>query len=239
MTPYVLIGMELTPRIRILRCRLYILPFSRTRHRDNGAAAWRVFFRRRKGLIFKFIIGVPILWFSTIGFMVVMSGGGIPDINSVDPAGGRGRNNQDRRLRYDSKLTKLPENVIEVPNPDRLQFEERVKREAGREAGIRVEVEDRGRKLNGAGEEDGLNRETEFPKRTRLKKPVEDIDLKVTKGVNKTQIQYEALEVVFHLPPDDPDGPGKYEVLYFYISLQKEKEKEKEIKVQLPHLRSN
>ena len=89
--------------------------------------------------------------------MVVISGGGIPDINSVDAAGeriGRGRHNPDQRLRYDSKLTKLPENVIEVPNPDRLHFEESVKRDA-----MVVELEDRGnddgrRKLNDIGDED-------------------------------------------------------------------------------------
>ena len=32
--------------------------------------------KRRRGLIFKVIVGVPILWFSFIGFTVVMSGGG-------------------------------------------------------------------------------------------------------------------------------------------------------------------
>ena len=172
-------------------------------------------FRRRKGLIFKFIIGVPILWFSSIGFMVVMSGGGIPDINSVDAAGehiGRGRHNPDQRLKYGSKLNKVPENVIEVPNPDRLDFEERVKREA-----VMVDLEDRGnddgrRKLNDIGEEDGHNRETFFPKRTRLKPTgnPKNLNPRVTKGVNKTQLEYEAVEVVFHLPEDDPNGPGKY-----------------------------
>ena len=171
-------------------------------------------FRRRKGLIFKFIIGVPILWFSSIGFMVVMSGGGIPDINSVDAAGeriGRGRYRPDQRLKYNSKL---PENVMEVPNPDRLDFEDRVKREA-----VVVELDDRGnddgrRKLNDIGEEDGHNRETVSPKRTRLKSTGIANTPKhgVTKGVNKTQLEYEAIEVVFHLPPDEPNGPGRYKI---------------------------
>ena len=182
-------------------------------------------FRRRKGLIFKFIIGVPILWFSSIGFMVVMSGGGIPDINSVDAAGeriGRGRHSLDQRLKYDSKLTKLPENVIEVPNPDRLHFEERVKRDA-----MVVELEDRGnddgrRKLNDFGDEDGHNRETAFPKRTRLKSTdnLKNWNHKVTKGVNKTQLEYEAIEVVFHLPPDEPNGPGKYKIFRSFYQLK-------------------
>ena len=69
------------------------------------------------------------------------------------------------------------------------------------------ELEDRGndegrRKLNVV--EDGHNHDNDIPVRTRLK-PTE----MVTKGINKTQLMYEALEVVFHLPPDDPNGPGK------------------------------
>ena len=170
-------------------------------------------FRRRKGLIFKFIIGVPILWFSSIGFMVVMSGGGIPDINSVDAAGeriGRGRRNLDQRLKYNSKL---PENVMEVPNPDRLDFEDRMRNP------VVMELDDRGnddgrRKLNDIGEEDGHNREIVFPKRTRLKTTpgYKTLRHRVTKEINKTQLEYEAIEVVFHLPPDEPNGPGKYKV---------------------------
>ena len=149
--------------------------------------------------------------------MVVMSGGGIPDINAVDGAGADrfigGRYKTDHRLKYDSKFTKLPENVIEVPNPDRLRFEERKKREA-----MVAELDggnDEGRrKLNVAGEEDGHNHDNDIPVRTRLKTtPRHEI---VTKGINKTQLMFEALEVIRHLPPDDPDGPGKNSYLYMF-----------------------
>ena len=163
-------------------------------------------FIRRRSVIFKFIIGVPVLWFSCIGFMVVMSGRGIPDINAVDRAGDRFGDGpykeKDQRLKYDSKLAKGPENVIEVPNPDRLHFEKRLKREA-----MVTKLEDRvndevGRKLNVVGEEVGHNHDNDIPVRTRLKKMS-------TPGINRTLLKYEAEEVVFHLPPDDPNGPGK------------------------------
>ena len=142
----------------------------------------------------------------------------MPDINAGDGAGyggnryGGGQYKPgDLGLKYDSKLTKLPENVIEVPNPDRLRFEERMKREA-----MVQELEDRDegrRKLNVV--EDGHNHDNDIPVRTRLKTTE-----MVTKGINKTQLMYEALEVVFHLPPDDPDGPGKNSYIHsFQIEL--------------------
>ena len=96
--------------------------------------------KRRRGLIFKVIVGIPILWFSFIGFTVVISGGGgFPPENY----GGMARSN-DIRANSDNgdsdtllaeKRTRYPRvkgrgDNLEPPNPDRLRFEERVRKDA-------------------------------------------------------------------------------------------------------------
>lgn len=38
-------------------------------------------FRRKRNLLFKIVIGIPVLWFSFIGLSVVISGGPFPDVS--------------------------------------------------------------------------------------------------------------------------------------------------------------
>ncbi len=87
--------------------------------------------KRRRGFIFKVIIGLPILWFSFIGFAVVISGGGIPDqynprmdVNILPRTGITTRPSGP----YHQHTIQIP--VIEKPNPDRLRFFNKIRAEA-------------------------------------------------------------------------------------------------------------
>ncbi len=149
--------------------------------------------------------------------MVVMSGGGIPDINSLD---GGAQGYQDRggrlKLKYDGKLTKIPPNVLEVPNPDRMKFFERMKREAEQEENEKNNLEineDHRRALQNHNHEDN-----DIPPRTKLKNKTTGPVNPNLKATNKSVLHYKAEEVVFHpIPPDNPNGPGLY--IFFNISF--------------------
>ena len=91
--------------------------------------------KRRRGFIFKVIIGLPILWFSFIGFAVVISGGGIPDQYNNNPK-------MDVHVVPRAGTTFRPSGlhpniqnshqvpVIEKPNPDRDRFFNKIKADA-------------------------------------------------------------------------------------------------------------
>ncbi len=152
--------------------------------------------------------------------MVIMSGGGIPDINSLDgTAQGSYADRGGRlKLKYDGKLTKIPPNVLEVPNPDRMKFFERMKRQAEQEENEKNNLdknEDHRRALQNHNHEDN-----DIPPRTKLKnKTTGPVNPNIVIATNKT-LKYKAEEVVFHpIPPDNPNGPGTciYFILCFFL----------------------
>ena len=112
--------------------------------------------RRKRVVIFKTIIAIPVLWFSFIGFIVVISGGGIGipepqshhnsprfihrNIEQNDVIADLDNNNNDNidddntNLRQgEDDLAHVPfrqQPVIDKPNADRLRFEEAMQRDA-------------------------------------------------------------------------------------------------------------
>jgi len=88
-------------------------------------------FRRKKGFIFKVIVAIPVLWFSFIGFVVVISQGGIPE--QVHPRNVLSRQDavESRRPNRETSPPKPP--ILEQPNPDRMRFEDAMKRDAEEE----------------------------------------------------------------------------------------------------------
>ncbi len=105
--------------------------------------------------------------------------------------------------------------MIEVPDPDRLRYEERMKRDAAAAREHREDANDDGRrKLNVVGDEEGHNHNNDIPVRTRLKPRVSETPMDgPRRATNRSRLKYEAEEVVFHLPPDAPNGPGKPNLL--------------------------
>ncbi len=109
--------------------------------------------RVKRGFIFKAIIAIPILWFSMIGFMVVLTGEGAANARS-DGANWEENQNAKNHQRHQREVTNDPrltirrehnvktqnngigtgnfpmQPVIEQPNPDRLLLEERMREEA-------------------------------------------------------------------------------------------------------------
>ena len=138
--------------------------------------------------------------------MVVMSGGGIPDIGSMDEDRRAPRGHHEKRHPKDTwlefkpgdntPLTKLPENVIEVPKvDDGWGIVDRIRKYA-----------ENGRKLNNeeVGEKEEHNNDT--PIRTRLKTP-QPKNAPTTKMV---VVKGKPEDPVLIIPPDDPEGPGKH-----------------------------
>ncbi|KAI0224427.1 Polypeptide N-acetylgalactosaminyltransferase 5 [Lamellibrachia satsuma] len=76
--------------------------------------------RQCRRLLFKVVIGIPIVWFSVIGFMVVLSGGGIPS-----PHG----DVQGLSLHHETGPVR-PQPVIEKPNFDQLRFQQKMQEDA-------------------------------------------------------------------------------------------------------------
>ena len=71
--------------------------------------------RQGRRLLFKVVIGIPIVWFSVIGFLVVLSGGGVPS-----PHG--------NPLSQEHQQTGPvhPQPVLEKPNFDQLRFQQKM-----------------------------------------------------------------------------------------------------------------
>jgi hypothetical protein len=100
------------------------------------------FVRRKRGLLLKIIIAVPLLWFSMIGFLVVMTGSSGSDTNRPDEKSGmvfRGvRENTDRVRTTKISLDHYPavakdqpdQPVLEQPNNDRMRLLERMREDA-------------------------------------------------------------------------------------------------------------
>ena len=72
--------------------------------------------RQGRRLLFKVIIGIPIVWFSVIGFLVVLSGGGVPSPH------GNPFSAQDRQQTGPVH----PQPVLEKPNFDQLRFQQKM-----------------------------------------------------------------------------------------------------------------
>lgn len=87
-------------------------------------------FRRKKGFIFKVIVAIPVLWFSFIGFVVVISQGGIPE--QVNPRNVLSRQDAGGGPPQEGKMAH-EQPILEQPNPDRMQFEAAMKKDAEEE----------------------------------------------------------------------------------------------------------
>ncbi|KAK2184871.1 hypothetical protein NP493_249g00008 [Ridgeia piscesae] len=75
--------------------------------------------RQCRRLLFRVIIGIPIVWFSVVGFMVVMSGGGIPSPHAYP-----------RNMHQQTGPAAQGQPVIERPNFDQLRFQQRMQEDA-------------------------------------------------------------------------------------------------------------
>ena len=75
--------------------------------------------RQCRRLLFRVIIGVPIVWFSVVGFMVVMSGGGIPSPHAYPLS-----------MHQQTGAAVQGHPVIERPNFDQLRFQQRMQEDA-------------------------------------------------------------------------------------------------------------
>lgn len=175
--------------------------------------------RRKRGLIFKVIIAIPVLWFSFIGFIVVISGNSGID-NQGDPRDVNPRFNRDQAKHVDAFRTtsNLPvkpgegsiqhkdQPVIEPPNFDRMRLEQRMKEQAADE--LKQKEQERHQK-----------KVQEDIERSMQEQPMNPFHDHILNPQNRTQPR----------PHDnivrDPNAPGKkyiqnsIHIIYIYIYM--------------------
>ena len=88
--------------------------------------------RLRRNMIFKMVVGIPVVWFSVIGFMVVISSGGVylPQDTVANPRFVSHESADRAAAIAAAAVAAAAPPVFEPPNVDRLRLEEVCKRKA-------------------------------------------------------------------------------------------------------------
>ena len=164
--------------------------------------------RRKRGLVFKILLAIPVLWFAFIG-LAVMTGNHddtyvgnprfqgqrevAPDNHPPDTVLGNQGNVVNMNHGDDSAL-QAP--VIEKPNPDRLRFEEKMRKDAAEELRLSQERR-RVEKMAENARTKGPTVHQEHHRADNVAPPV---------GVRKHRISME--EVKKNIPTAAPGSPG-------------------------------
>ena len=163
--------------------------------------------RRKRGLVFKIILAIPVVWFAFIGLAVITG-------NHDDGDGGNPRFQHARDVANDNhgggdegvkQMNQRPaqQPVIEKPNPDKMRLEEKMRADAAEE--LRLQ-EERRRVEKMA--EDAAKRITPSPPHPHREHPGN-----VAPPIHDNDGQRLSMEEVKkHIPTASPDAPGKYHV---------------------------
>ena len=104
--------------------------------------------RLRRNFLHKVILAIPLLWFSVIGFIVVMTGDKPGVINQPDLVDRHIREGRENTVMFKSSrgpAAVMDQPVIERPNNDRIRLLERMREDAANELRLKEELLHRNR----------------------------------------------------------------------------------------------